>query len=225
MQKLFGFLGLTTVRYFQVRKFIVIFYLVGLIGFLFPITSALFEKLVPFALLLNFVILLAYHTEKFSRNTLVTFLIIFLIGLVVEIIGVQTGKVFGAYTYGNALGIKIYGVPVLIGVNWLFLSYASLSTIEKWIGKPWYQVVLASLIMVIYDVVLEQVAPSLDFWYWTASMNAPFQNYLAWFFLALIFTTFLKLSKIPMKNLMAATLLGVQFFFFFVLFMVKNVVA
>ncbi len=46
---------------------------------------------------------------------------VFMTGMVVEWIGVHNDWLFGSYYYGNNLGPKIYGVPLLIGVNWLTL--------------------------------------------------------------------------------------------------------
>ena len=46
----------------------------------------------------------------------------FLTGMITEILGVQWGWIFGNYQYGDALGYKVLGVPLLIGVNWALLT-------------------------------------------------------------------------------------------------------
>ncbi len=42
-----------------------------------------------------------------------------------EIIGVNSALLFGDYSYGSVLGLKIGGVPVLIGVTWAFVTVAA----------------------------------------------------------------------------------------------------
>jgi putative membrane protein len=39
-------------------------------------------------------------------------------------LGVHTGILFGNYKYGNALGLKLNDVPILIGINWFIVVYA-----------------------------------------------------------------------------------------------------
>ena len=52
------------------------------------------------------------------------FIFAFSIGFLVEVIGVNYGIIFGNYTYGKVLGFKVLNVPLMIGVNWFFLSIA-----------------------------------------------------------------------------------------------------
>ncbi|MDG2208732.1 MAG: carotenoid biosynthesis protein, partial [Flavobacteriales bacterium] len=52
-------------------------------------------------------------------------------GLVVEIIGVQTGWLFGNYQYGIALGLQVAGVPVILGVLW----WISLCGFGQWMDR------------------------------------------------------------------------------------------
>lgn len=103
------------------------------------------------------------------------------IGFLVEVAGVKTGWIFGHYWYGQALGFKLWEVPLLIGVNWTILLYST-----HQFGKPKHPVVAAlwsALLMVILDFFIEQNAPRFDFWYWQQS-HIPFQNYVAWFIIS-----------------------------------------
>jgi len=114
----------------EVRKFIVIFYVVGIAGFTIPFLQPVFKVITPLALLLGVYLLAIYH-GKFSVKSLIIFFTVFLTGLLVEVIGVNTGLIFGEYTYGKTLGPKIWNTPLMIGVNWLFLVYAIASITEK----------------------------------------------------------------------------------------------
>jgi putative membrane protein len=48
-----------------------------------------------------------------------------MIGFITEWIGVNTGMLFGQYTYGSVMGWGLGGVPFTIGCNWFVVVYAS----------------------------------------------------------------------------------------------------
>ena len=50
--------------YREVRKFFIIFYVVGTIGMVLPLTQALFIRLIPYSLLLNIAYLGYFHADK-----------------------------------------------------------------------------------------------------------------------------------------------------------------
>ena len=105
----------------KVRQFIFTFYVVGIVGLSFPVTHIFFVHLIPFALLLSAFILLPYQEDDFRRKTVVFFAAIFVVSFAVEAIGVNTGKIFGQYIYDNGLGVKCFGTPLIIGLNWALL--------------------------------------------------------------------------------------------------------
>ncbi len=79
-----------------------IIYLVGLIGLSIPLTQSIFIRLTPITLLLTFLLLVIYHRSENLKRDLIIFIIIFLSGFLIEVIGVKTGDIFGNYRYGNA---------------------------------------------------------------------------------------------------------------------------
>jgi Protein of unknown function (DUF422). len=86
------------------------FQVFGAVGILFW-NREWFIQFIPICLILYFLILL-----KNNKNNNIFFLfIVFCWGMLSEIIGVNTGLIFGSYTYGNSLGIKLMNVPI---VNW-----------------------------------------------------------------------------------------------------------
>ncbi len=205
-----------TARQKAIRIFFVIFYTVGVIGMALPFTFPLFLILIPFALILSFIALVMYHESKIDWKTITVFLSIYIISFTVEAIGVNIGQVFGYYHYGNGLGLKIFETPLIIGVNWLFLVYTTAAVVEKFRLHIVFKIILASLSMLLYDIVLEQVAPKIDMWHWKND-SIPLQNYLSWFAMALFFHSLLKILNIQIKNRLALLILGCQFFFFFLL--------
>jgi putative membrane protein len=97
---------------------------VGLYGFLTPALELLFIKLVPYHLLLMLGLMLVTVNDR--SLGLIKFTVgVYLAGFFIEVIGVNTGQIFGDYIYGTALGIKLWATPLLIGVNWLILVYST----------------------------------------------------------------------------------------------------
>jgi bisanhydrobacterioruberin hydratase len=200
-----------------IGTFFIVFYTVGLIGMLLPGTFSLFLKLIPFALILSFVGLAFFHESKIEWKSILYFLSIYVLAFTIEAIGVNTGKVFGQYGYGEGLGLKLFQTPLIIGINWLFLVYTTSAVVEKIKFPAIVKIAMASLAMLLYDIVLEQVASRLDMWNWTDSL-IPFQNYVTWFALAVFFHSLLKILKVRIENKLAFLILGCQFLFFLFLF-------
>ena len=83
---------------------LIIFHMVGIGGVLLanPIE---FLRLTPLNLLLTLVIILINHQEwKFVW----VFVVTYLVGFFVEVLGVNTGFPFGEYEYGSVLGPKVF---------------------------------------------------------------------------------------------------------------------
>lgn len=205
----------------NVRIFFVIFYSVGIAGIIIPGTFDLFIKLIPFALILSLVGVLVFYEGVVNVKSILILLTIYLLGYFVEVIGVNTGFIFGNYTYGNGLGIKLFSTPLLIGLNWAFLIYCSASIVDKIKVSKIIKIIAASGLMVIYDIVLEQIAPKIDMWKWENG-TVPIQNYISWFVIAMVFHSLVKVAGIKLKNKMAAMIFICQAMFFIILLMFFN---
>lgn len=190
-----------------------VFYAVGIAGLLVPQTFPYFIKLFPFALLLSFAGLIAFHGSKFTVRTILVFAFVFIISFAIEAIGVKTGIIFGEYSYGSTLGLKLFETPLIIGLNWILLVYLTASIFQQTNLPEGIKVLFASLTMLIYDVVMEPVASLLDMWHWKNDV-IPHRNYLAWFVLALFFHIILKISGVRTNNRLALVLFLCQFGFF-----------
>jgi len=192
------------------------YYAIGLIGLIVPITHNLFVELVPYSLLLSYVVVFFFHNKLNNKKLIIVFVLIYILSLMIEIIGVNYKFVFGEYIYGDSLGYKFLCVPILIGANWLFLIYSTSSIYNYFKINSTLKIVLASLTMVIYDFVLELNAPKLDMWYWKSNYP-PIQNFVAWFLISIAFHSLIKLFNIDIKNEIAITLFIIQFIFFTIL--------
>ena len=102
-----------------------------------------------------------------------------------EWIGVTYGFLFGEYFYGDNLGLKIDGIPFMIGINWAMLVLITGALASKvktnWIVKA----AIGSGLMVFLDLFIEPSAPIFDFWYWPQG-HPPLRNYIAWFFISFV---------------------------------------
>jgi len=190
----------------------IIFYSIGLVIYFTPLTHNLFIQITPYTLLLVAFAIFSHHKE-WNSNTILVFVSIFISSILVEIIGVATGKLFGVYEYGRGLGIKIADVPVVIGLNWIFLSYASNSIISKYTSNNIAIILGAASLMVVYDVLLEKVAPLMEMWQFS-NTAPPLSNYVVWFLLALCFNSAIQYFKINTSNKPARWLFCIQFIFF-----------
>jgi putative membrane protein len=209
---------LTTTDFIKVRNSIIIFYLVGSIGFVVPVFFEYFKSLTSLALIVNFILLSFFHEDKTPIVQWFVFATIYFLGLLIEVLGVQSGLIFGNYYYGEALGFKVFGTPLLIGLNWLFLVYVSSSLFVKTNINSYLKVFLASTIMLLYDILLEQIAPMMELWFWKNDV-VPIQNYLVWFIMALIFNIIVVFCNVNTHNRLAMTLLLCQTLFFFIVFL------
>jgi uncharacterized membrane protein len=194
---------------------ILIVYFFGMLGLLYMPTRSYFEAATPFSLILTSVLLFSFH-QDWNYAFLSFVFITFTSGFLVEVAGVHTGAIFGSYTYGNTLGIKLWEVPLTIGLNWLLLIYASGCVARNLTNNIFKNSLLGSIIMVLLDIFIEPVAIELDFWQWQEG-KIPFQNFVGWFVTAFLLQLLFHSLKFDKKNELAKPILFVQIIFFIVL--------
>jgi putative membrane protein len=191
---------------------LVAFYVSGLIGILTKTTAIDFLSLTPLNLLINATLLLFNHKNGRTIQWLV-FFIIGIMGFFIEVIGVNTGVIFGEYIYGTTLGWKLIETPLIIGVNWMMLTYAVVYTVGNSINNTIVKSFICAAILVILDFLIEPVAIAYDFWTWS-NVAVPLKNYLAWFGIGFVFSYILCHFKKESNNALAPFLLLLQFIFF-----------
>jgi len=198
---------------------LIIFYTVGTIGI--SLNPVDFAKLTPFNLLLTLAATLWLHPKK-DLFFYVQLSFLFAASFTLEFVGVNTGLIFGKYAYGESLGIKIGNTPLLIGVNWIIVVYSSLHLVQTASKKLNLKVnaltaaAFGGLLMVILDLLIEQVAPKLDFWAFE-NLEVPLQNYTAWFFFGFTFCFWLIKSGLISDNPIGWRVYLIQLVFFVIL--------
>ncbi len=195
---------------------LVVIYLVGMIGLVFNIHPS-FIFLTPINLLVSLGIVLYHHPTK--NKAFYSFLYIaFMFGFLIEIAGVSSGLIFGEYYYGEVLGPKIKGTPLMIGVNWVMLIYCCGAALSRFFPKRniYFKSFIGALALVSLDILIEPVAMYYEFWYWGDNNIVPLQNYVAWFMISFILLMVFHLLIKDLKNNAAFTLFNLQFIFFLI---------
>ena len=210
----------------------ILFHSIGLVGLLF-FDQSFFLAATPFNLLLSFTLLIWTQTDK--NTWFFLFLAAcFVLGIIVEVIGVNTGYLFGDYAYGKVLGPAIKGVPVLIGVNWFLIIYCcgisihtllmkAINRVAADTGKTPMTLKALSVIIdgatlaVLFDWLMEPVAVKLGYWVWNGDGSIPMFNYICWFVISLLLLMVFHFAKFNKQNKFAVNLLLIQLMFFLLL--------
>ena len=160
-----------------------------------------FLLLSPINLVLSAMILLF---GKFKEIPLLSYFYIMCFTICIEILSVKTGFPFGHYSYDSSLGLKVLGVPLIIGFNWALLIYVCSAISHQLIDENlvfkskqitnYVKAFLCATLMLIIDLFIEPKAPLLKFWHWQGD-NIPFTNYVSWFLISFILSLFFKNSE------------------------------
>lgn len=180
-------------------RFLIIFYLVGIAGFLIPPTRNIFEHLIPVSLLINVFLLFLFHVVV-DKKHLIYFVFIVVFTFCVEAIGVNTGLLFGEYFYGNSLPIKFLGTPLIIGFNWLMISYGAVELLRTKAVLRKFSPILVGVLMVAFDIIMEPVAMKTDMWRWVYNA-VPIQNYIMWFVVSVFLASGYELFNIQTSRI------------------------
>ena len=210
MKSLYSFYQ-TLPKYLVATAVAVIFHLVGWVGMLFFDTQMM-ASLTPFNLIIT-LLTLSYSFPERNKTLYSYFFVAFGVGMITEIIGVNTGYLFGEYRYGENLGFAVSGVPLLIGTNWFVTMYCVTQSVDFLKIPVWAKVGLGALLAVVLDYFLEQLCAKLGFWYWKGD-TIPIFNYLCWYLIS-AFILAINFRFFPLKrNLFGIYLFIIQLLFF-----------
>ena len=197
-----------------------LFHVSGILGIIYG-NSEWFISATPLILSINFALLLINcNSHKWFFHMVI---LGFLTGMITEILGVQRGWIFGDYKYGNALGYKILGVPMLIGVNWALLTIITAAIAQQFYENLFMRIVIGGCLMIFLDLLIEPIAPVLDFWAFEGG-NAPLQNYIGWTAVAIFLQSIFHYFRIEVKGWFPNQLYILQIIFFTVLLIKQNTV-
>jgi bisanhydrobacterioruberin hydratase len=189
---------------------VLLLHLVGLLVLSSPF-AAWVLPLTPVNLLITAGAMMLF--SRLDRVTVLLALLVGTLGYAVEVLGVWTGRVFGEYSYGEVLGLKVLDVPLMIGLNWSMLVFAVGVPLARARLPVWAKVVCGSLVMVALDLLIEPVAIRLGFWSWQETV-VPLRNYIAWGGISAVFFTLFYVLPIHRENPVARYVLLAQVLFF-----------
>lgn len=190
--------------------FLILVYISGSIGFI--LNPEFFSPFTPYTLLFTcFVFLL--HQPKKNNSFFLSFIVIAILGYLIEVIGVKTGLIFGKYKYGDGLGVKLLEVPLIISINWAILICAGIIMVSRFFRNKFLVLAISSILVTSIDLIIEQVAPTLDFWCFNTGI-ATLHNYIGWLSVAFILPYFLydKILKGNIKIALIVLILQIIFF-------------
>ncbi|MEW7280629.1 carotenoid biosynthesis protein [Aquimarina sp. 2201CG1-2-11] len=130
-----------------------------------------------------------------NKKMLLGLLIVFFSGMIIEYIGVNYEFIFGEYEYGDGMGIKFFGVPIMVCVNWAAITYCTSAIAEKISTNKIIISILGALLFVALDIVVEATAQRFDL-FWQLSNFLPINEYIEWIIASFIaHFLFIKVAK------------------------------
>lgn len=197
-----------------------ILHIVGFIGFLLPQYQSLFVRITPLHLCIISVVLF-WEKSIFTWQFLAYFILAFAIGFGAEVLGVQKQLLFGDYSYSKALGIGYWGVPFVIGVLWVSVSYAcNQVSMNLFPHTSIISIPAAAFLMTGFDYMIEHFAVRYGLWSWKNGIIPDF-NYYSWFGVGLILSILYQKIVNEKSNSIASYFLLSQILFFVGLRMIR----
>ena len=204
---------------------VLLFHITGFVGLAFSDDPSFYLRFTPLTLGLTALLLLWFQKGRDASFWGFCATVV-LLGFGAEFVGVNTGKVFGHYTYGDTLGFKLFdqqpfrGVPPMIGLNWLVITYLGGMLARYLPLGELARTLLAATLMVGFDACMEPVAGRFDFWHWTAGV-IPFQNFRDWFIFACVLQMLFNRTTFSKRNPLVPLVYLTQLLFFFLLSTLK----
>lgn len=183
---------------------------VTLLAVLIIIINALFNLNLPFSVyfliayvgsLLIFVITHAIITKGLKKS-IIFISLSFVIAFTAEALGVNFGLIFGHYYYTDALGVDIFGVPLLAALAWEPIIYAAFSITDilspafsdkskSWLSRlpaNLWMAVVGALATTAWDMMIDPIAVNEGWWVWSdggsyaseVANGVPVSNFLGW---------------------------------------------
>jgi putative membrane protein len=128
------------------------------------------------------------------RGILLFFLLCFAVGNLSENLSIRTGFPFGHFRFTDAMGPKLFDVPILLGLAYIGMGYVSWTLARLILGRHparpsgWPAVIqplLAAGIMTAWDLSMDPIWANLAHaWTWHdggAYFGVPISNFFGWY--------------------------------------------
>nr|WP_246405907.1 carotenoid biosynthesis protein [Modestobacter versicolor] len=123
------------------------------------------------------------------------------VAVLVEALGLATGFPYGEYTYSDALGPTLLGVPFLVPLAWLLMAWPSWVLAARLVprSRP-LRIGVAAYLFAAWDVVLDPQMVQAGYWRWAHPEpglpgidTVPLTNLAGWLLAGLVLMTLLDL--------------------------------
>ena len=125
-------------------------------------------------------------------------------GLVAESVGVATGLPFGHYTYTGSLGVELLGVPVVVPLAWVMMSWPALVVARTLAVRRPAVVGIGAAALTAWDVFLDPQMVAAGHWTWLDASpglplipDIPLTNYLGWLLVSAVLMAILDVALRP----------------------------
>ena len=108
---------------------------------------------------------------------------------VAEAVGVRYGVPFGEYDYTGTLGVELLGVPLLVPLAWVMMSWPAAVVARRLVGprRPVLRVAVAAYALTAWDLFLDPQMVDAGHWAWASPTPAlpgvegiPLTNFAGW---------------------------------------------
>jgi uncharacterized membrane protein len=135
-----------------------------------------------------------------ARTGIGLLLLVAVVAVCFEAVGLATGVPYGSYTYSDALGPTLLGVPLLVPLAWLMMAWPSRVVAARLTVRRPARVALAAGVFAAWDVVLDPQMVQAGYWTWAHPVpglpgigTVPLTNLAGWLLAGLVLMTLLDL--------------------------------
>ncbi|MGI8532323.1 MAG: carotenoid biosynthesis protein [Geodermatophilaceae bacterium] len=128
-----------------------------------------------------------------ARTAVATLLVFGVGGLAIEVLGLATGFPFGRYQYGGGLGVRLFGVPLVVGLAWIMTAWPCWIAAGRLTGRRRNRVLLAAWGLAAWDLFLDPQMVQEGYWKWLhptpglpGVYGVPLTNHVGWLAVALL---------------------------------------
>jgi uncharacterized membrane protein len=174
----------------------------------YPLSSGSGRDVVSWTIVLLGAALSVVHAAaaRGARTGAGVLLLVAAVAVAFEAVGLASGVPYGSYSYSDALGPTLLGVPLLVPLAWLMMAWPSWVVGERLAApvRPGHRrvvrVVAAAVVFAAWDVVLDPQMVDAGYWTWADPSpglpgidTVPLTNLAGWLLAGLVLMALLDL--------------------------------
>jgi uncharacterized membrane protein len=139
------------------------------------------------------------HAQRAAGRAAAVLLAVGALGFTVEVLGVHTGVPFGQYSYEPSLGFRVLGVPLLVGLAWIMMSWPAALVARRLVRGRIPRVLVGAWALACWDLFLDPQMVDAGHWRWTNPRphlpgvdTVPLTNLAGWLLVSLVISAVLQ---------------------------------